>query len=93
VNGEPFIPSAAVSVKGGQPRKFVVFVQNASPDEMTFDTTPAATVLAQLRSLNGSKLVFQLDASSASTLNVTVRKKGSSDARTSSVALVTEEKR
>jgi len=93
VNGEPFIPSAAVSVRGGRPRKFVVFVQNASPDEMTFDTTPTATVLAQLRSLNGSKLVFELDPSSASMLNVTVRKKGSTDARTSSVALVPEEKR
>jgi hypothetical protein len=90
VNGEPFIPSAAVTVRSGQPRKFVVFVQNATPDEMTFDVAPAATVLSQLRSTTGSKMVFQLDAApaNASTLNVTMRKKGSNDARTSSVALV-----
>jgi hypothetical protein len=90
VDGQPFIPSAAVSMKSGQPRKFVVFVQNASPDEMTFDTNPRATVVSQLRSANGSKLVFQLDGAGAnvSSLNITIRKKGSADERTSSVALV-----
>jgi VWFA-related protein len=90
VDGQPFIPSAAVTVRSGLPRKFVVFVQNATPDEMTVDVAPAATVLSQLRSTTGSKLVFQLDAAPAngSILNVTMRKKGSSDARTSSVALV-----
>jgi VWFA-related protein len=90
VDGQPFIPSAAVSMKSGQPRRFVVFVQNASPDEMTFDTNPRATVVSQLRSTNGSKLVFQLDGAiaNASSLNITIRKKGSADERTSSVALV-----
>jgi VWFA-related protein len=90
VDGEPFIPSAAVSLRNGAPRKFVVFVQNASPDEMTFDTTPRATVLTQLRSATGSKLVFQLNppVANASALNVTIRKKGSSDERTSSFALI-----
>src|SRR6185369_7064094 len=37
VDGEPFIPSAAVRVSGSERHKFVVFVQNASPDEMTFE--------------------------------------------------------
>ena len=88
VDGQPFIPSAAVSLS--EPRKFVVFVQNASPDEMTFETSPHATVVSQLRSANGSKLVFRLDPPTAvvRTVNVTIRKKGSADERTSSVVLV-----
>jgi len=88
VDGQPFIPSAAVSAKSDQPRKFVVFVQNATPDEMTFDTTPKTSVVTQLRSENGSKVVFELGATSASALNVVARKKGSTDERTSSVPLV-----
>jgi len=89
VDGQSFIPSAAVSAKSDQPRKFVVFVQNASPDEMTVDTTPKANVVTQLRSANGSKLVFELaGATTARALNVTVRKKGSMDERTSSIPLV-----
>jgi len=90
VNGEPFIPSAAVRVGGERRRKFYVFVQNATPEEMTFDTNPRATVVSQLRSTNGSKLIFELDGAiaNASTLNVTVRKKGSSDERSSSTPLV-----
>jgi VWFA-related protein len=92
INGEAFIPSAAVSVKSGQPRKFVVFVQNAAPDEMTFDTNPKAKVVSQLKSANGSKLVFELDGqvASASTLNVTVRKKGSTAEQKSSVPLIVQ---
>ena len=90
VNGEPFIPSATVRVAGEPRRRFYVFVQNATPDEMTFDTNPKATVVSQLRSLNGSKLIFELDGApaNASALNVIVRKKGSSDERSSSTPLV-----
>jgi hypothetical protein len=92
VNGEAFIPSAAVSVKNGQPRKFVVFVQNATPEEMTFDTNPKARVVSQLKSATGSKLVFELDGptANASMLNVTVKKKGSSAEQTSSVPLIVQ---
>ena len=88
VNGEPFIPSAAV--KRGEPRRFAIFVQNATPDEMTLETNPHAKMLTQLQSTTGSKLIFQLDpaAANAAMLNVTMKKKGSSDERTSSMPFV-----
>ncbi len=89
INGEAFIPSAAVHVNGGEPRRFVVFVQNASPDEMTLVTNPEAKLVTQLRTANGSKLVFELGkvAPAVSMLNVTVRKRGSEDARTASMPI------
>jgi len=90
VNGESFIPSATVAMKSGQPRRFVVFVQNAEPDELTLETMPQARLLTQLRSESGAKLVFQLDevAANTPTQSITVRKKGSADERKSSTPLV-----
>ena len=89
INGEPFIPSAAVHVNGGEPRRFVVFVQNALPDEMTLATNPEAKLVTQIRTSNGSKLVFELGkvAPAVSMLNVTVRKRGSEDSRTASTPI------
>ncbi|HEX3109399.1 MAG TPA: VWA domain-containing protein [Thermoanaerobaculia bacterium] len=89
INGEPFIPSAAVHVSAGEPRRFVVFVQNASPDEMTLATNPEAKLVSQLRTPNGSKLVFELGkvAPAVSMLNVTVKKRGSEDSRTASTRI------
>lgn len=88
VDGQPFIPSAGVSRKSDRARKFVVFVQNASPDEMTFETTPKTSIVTKLQSATGSKLVFELAAADqAPSLNVIVRKKGSSDERTSTLVL------
>jgi VWFA-related protein len=89
VNGESFIPSAAVALKNGEPRKFVVFVQNAGPDELSFDVAPQAKLLSQLKSDTGTKLVFQLDGVAASTaaLDVTVRKKGGAGERKSTVPI------
>jgi len=90
VNGDVFVPGAA-RVKAGQPRKFVVFVGNATPDDLTVDTNPKATVISQLKSAGGSKLVFELaGAPSASTLNVTVKKKGSTAEQMSSVPLIVQ---
>ena len=89
INGEPFIPSAFVHVSGGEPRRFVVFVENASPDEMTLATNPEAKLVSQLRTANGSKLVFELGkvTPAASMLNVTLRKRGSEDSRTASMPI------
>jgi VWFA-related protein len=89
VNGDAFIPSAAVRLTG-QPRKFALFVYNATPDEMTWDLAPQAKLLSQLGSATGSKLVFQLDGATAAPLNVTVRKKGSADERKTSIPLVVQ---
>ena len=90
IDGQPFIPRASVKVSGELPHRFVVFVQNATPDEMTLDTTPKAKMITQLRSANGSKFILDLEGpiANVSTLNVTMRKKGSSDERTSSFPLL-----
>ncbi|HEX7193264.1 MAG TPA: VWA domain-containing protein [Thermoanaerobaculia bacterium] len=89
INGESFIPSAAVNVKSGEPRRFVVFVQGASPDEMTLATTPEAKLVSQVRTASGSKLVFELGkvTPAVSMLNVTVRKRGSEDSRSASTRI------
>lgn len=89
VNGEPFIPSAAVQLRNGEARRFAVFVWNATPDEMTLDTNPQSKIVDQLRSAIGAKLVFELGPVNRqqSTLNVTVRKRGSDDQRTTSIPI------
>jgi VWFA-related protein len=101
INGEPFMPSAVARMRHGEPRQFAVFVYNATADEMTWETTltdPAGTRLTAptlLRELQGdfvTKLVFQYDAAGVgpgnATLDIVIRKKGSSDARRASVPLV-----
>ena len=91
VNGESFIPSAAVRTKDGQPRRFALFIYNASPDEMTWDISPPATLVSKL--MNGQtgilKLVFDMPRlDGASQIDVTLHKKGSSDARKSAIATI-----
>lgn len=90
ISGESFVPSASVHVKDGEARKFIVFVDNASPDEMTLATTPQAKLVSEVRTTTGSKLVFELGkvAPAVSMLNVTVKKRGSDDARSASVPIV-----
>ncbi len=89
LNGASFVPSAAVHVKSGEPERFVVFVQNARPDELTVAMRPDAKLVAQLRSESGSKFVYELPPNpSTSVLNVTVNKRGTGDSRTASVSIV-----
>jgi VWFA-related protein len=101
INGEPFIPTAAVHVRSGEPRQFAVFVYNASPDELAWETsgrdaqgTSLATDAKLLKELQGgevTKLMFQYAPSeqdhAIQRLDVTIRKKGSSDERKASVPL------
>jgi VWFA-related protein len=84
VNAESFIPTA--SPHGG---RFAVFVYNITPEEMTIETTPHASTVKQVAGAGGVvKTVMQLDAANgAKFVDVTVRKKGSADLRTASVAL------
>ncbi len=99
INGEPFIPSAAVRVQHGEPRRFAVFVYNATVDEVAWETTvsdasgashPAASNLVkQLQGEEMTKLMFQyapgdLD-NSAARLDITIHKKGSTEARKASI--------
>jgi VWFA-related protein len=90
INGESFLPSAAARITPGTPQKFAVFVYNATPDEMTIETSPKASVLQRLQSGNNAKMVFQLDTvdSSVSAVDVTVHKKGVDGATKASVPIL-----
>jgi VWFA-related protein len=101
INGEPFIPSAAVSLRNGEPRQFAVFVYNAGADEVTWETTitdangaAQATNPKMLKQLQGddvTKLMFQYapddSEHGAARLDVTIHKKGSTEGRKTSVPL------
>jgi VWFA-related protein len=76
VNGEPFIPSAAAHPPSGAVRKIAVFVCNAQPEELTWETTPAATLLAQVKGSAATKLVLQLDDRATRRFGVTIHKQG-----------------
>jgi len=101
INGEPFIPSAAISVRNGEPRQFAVFVYNAAADEVTWETsvtdangTAQATSPKMVKQLQGddvTKLMFQYapveSERGAARLDVTIHKKGSTEERKASVPL------
>ena len=76
VNGEPFVPSAAGHPPAGSVHKVAVFVYNAQPEELTWETTPRATLLAQIKSAASTKLVWQLDDNATRRFGVTVHKNG-----------------
>jgi len=101
INGEPFMPSASAQVSNGRSRRVALFVFNVEPDELTWDTAVTDTAgshagaPSQVRRLMGHdvmKLVFDYAPADLHTgpasFDVTVHKKGSVDARTSSVSLV-----
>jgi VWFA-related protein len=89
VNGQAFIPSAGVNVRRGEPRTFAVYVENASPDELSIESSPKTTIVSQTGSGLRSLLLLRLDSTDPSTaaLDVTVRKRGSDDLRKSSIPL------
>ena len=84
---DTFVPTTRASADS---RKFTVLVWNAKPDELTWQTKPAAKFLGQLQSGNVTKLVFQLDRvdPSAATLDVTVQKKGTPDAMKTTIPII-----
>ncbi len=89
-NGQAFIPSAGVRVRSGEPRTFVVFVRNASPDELSFETHPSATMVSQDKSGVGSLLVFRLNSAGAtpSTLEVIAQRRDGAHESKSSIPLM-----
>jgi VWFA-related protein len=68
LDGQSFVPSAAVRLKSGAASRFVVFIRNAAPDELSVGTNPEAKLVAQLRGESGSKFVFELSAKPATSL-------------------------
>ena len=87
LGNDTFVPTTRASADS---RKFTVRVWNAKPDELTWQTRPAAKFLGHLQSGNATKLVFQLDnaAPGASTLDVTVQKKGTPELMKATVPIM-----
>ena len=74
--GRTFIPTATAELSGG-PRRIALFIFGAHPADLTMETSPPTKVLAMTDSSGATKVVLQLDnADGASSLDVTIRKKG-----------------
>ena len=83
LNGQNFIPSATAS------NKVALVVYGATPDELTWETTPKTKLVGTIPLAGGSKFVLQLDdPAQIPSLQVTIHKKGVATAQTSSVAVV-----
>ena len=84
LNGQHFIPSAQAHAPGG---KVALIVYGAQPEELTWETSLKTKNLGQAGT-GPARYVLQLDeAGAASTLDVTVRKKGLADPQKTSVAV------
>ena len=83
LGADSFIPDARATLRQGEPRLFTVFVYNAQRDELTWDVAPEARLVSESSSEDVTKLLFALDRvpAGATELAVTVRRKGSEDAR------------
>ena len=90
ISSEPFLPT--VHVTTGPHRRFTVFAFNASPDEVTWETSPKATLIHQERDPQSDmvKAVFQIDSVGADTshIDVTLHRKGSAETRTASLPII-----
>ncbi len=86
VNGMPFVPSASGAMPTGSVHKLVVFVCNALPEELKWETAPQATLLGQFKTVDATKLILQLDDATASRFGVMV-KKGNEAPLTATISL------
>lgn len=87
ISGQDFIPSATVAA--GQPRKVAVYVFGLRPPDFTYQTAPNTKLLGTIESPGLTTLILQLnDSATASTLDVTIQKKGATTMQKSSVAMV-----
>jgi VWFA-related protein len=86
---DAFIPAARAALRKGEPRLFTVFVYNADPKELSWEIVPAATLVSETKGDTVTKFVFALEKvpADARELAVTLRKKGSADARTMTVPI------
>ncbi|HET8772365.1 MAG TPA: VWA domain-containing protein [Thermoanaerobaculia bacterium] len=86
---DTFIPAPHPALRPGEPRLFAVFVYNADADELTWEIAPQAKLVSEARGEDVTKLLFVLEKVPADVkeLTVTIRKKGSSDARTVSAPI------
>lgn len=74
--GRTFSPTATADMSAG-PRKVALFIFGARPADLTFETRPRTTVLGVTESNGATKVILQIGAADgATTLDVTVFKKG-----------------
>jgi hypothetical protein len=86
--GRNFIPTAIADLSGGS-RKIALFVFGAHPSDLRMETSPQTKVLAMTDTDGATKVVLQLDsADGASSLDVTIHKKGVDAAQRVSVPLM-----
>jgi len=103
INGEPFMPSASAQVSNGHSRRVALFVFNVEADELSWEAAATdahgshaeePSVVKRLQGQDVMKLVFDYAPAGLQTgpasFDITVHKKGSSDARKSSVALMVQ---
>jgi hypothetical protein len=82
-----FVPAATARIRSGETPQFAVFVQNASPDEVTIDTIPRAKFIGAAHGEGTSAFLMQMDdfPASVATIDVTLHKKGATDVQKTSV--------
>jgi VWFA-related protein len=86
--GRTFSPTATADMTAG-PRKVALFIFGARPAELTFETRPRTNVLGVTESNGVTKAILQIDAADgATTLHVTVFKKGIAASQHISVPLM-----
>jgi VWFA-related protein len=74
--GKTFSPTATADMSSG-PRKVALFIFGAHPADLSFETRPRSRVLGVTESNGAAKVILQIDAADgATTLDVTVFKKG-----------------
>jgi VWFA-related protein len=83
-----FVPAATARIRSGETPQFAVFVQNASPDDVTIDTIPRAKFIGAAHGEGTSAFLMQLVdelPASVATIDVTLHKKGATDVQKTSV--------
>ena len=74
--GRTFVPTATADLSAG-PRKVALFIFGAHPADLTFETRPRSTVLGVTENDGATRVILQIDsADGASSLDVTIFKKG-----------------
>ncbi len=84
-----YVPAATARVRSGETPQFAVYVQNASPDDVTIDTTPRAKFLGAAHGEGTSAFLMQLEdvPASVATMDVTLHRKGATDVQRASVRI------
>lgn len=104
INGNAFMPAAAIALDNGVPRRYVVYVYNVPAESVSVDTTLvdssgarhalSPTLVGWLQGHDVTKLVYDITATGlpagAGRMELAVHNKLSSDTRNASVPIVVE---